>query len=146
MKKFLSIFCTVTAVAAAIVFSGCEQLTLDNGKYETTLSGREDFAAVYDDLIFIRVREPSEDPSQNNYWDWAGKFEIEEDGHIRFKMPRELARKWDFHFDFYRRNGMITVYDLDSENSFNLRYRPAAAPAVRNYNNPQVQGGFPAYR
>jgi hypothetical protein len=143
MKIFFRILAVLFSVA---VITGCEQLTLENGKYETSLSGREDFAAIYDDLIFIRVREPSDNPSQITYWDWAGKFEIESDGHIRLKMKRELARKWDFHYDFFRRNGMITVYDLDAENSFNLRLRPANAPAVRNDYNPQIQGGFPAYK
>ncbi len=146
MKYSLCKFTALILSVSAMLFSGCEQLTLDNGKYETALPGREDFAAIYDDLIFIRVREPSEDPSQNTYWDWAGKFEIEDDGHIKFKMPRELARKWDFHFDFYRRNGMITVYDLDAENSFNLRLRPVGAPPVRNNYHPQIQGGMPAYK
>ena len=146
MKYLFCKFTLLSLALGALLFAGCEQLTLDNGKYETSLPGREDFAAIYEDLIFIRVREPSENPSSNNYWDWAGKFEIEEDGHIRLKMPRELARKWDFHFDFYRRNGMITVYDLDAENSYNLRFRPASAQQRNDNYHPQFQGGIPAYR
>lgn len=144
MKYLFLKFSGIAVAVFAILLTGCEQLTLENGKYESSLSGREDFAAVYEDLIFIRVREPSEDPAQNNYWDWAGKFEIESDGHILLKMDKPLARKWNFNYDFYRRNGMITVYDLGAENSFNLRLRPASAPPVRgNYRN---QDGFPAYR
>ena len=125
----------------AAFFCGCSQLTLATGKYETTLPGREDFAAIYDDLIFIRIREPNDDPSQNSYWDWAGNFEIEDDGHILLKMDKPTARKWNFHYDFYRRDGMITVYDLGAENSYNLRHRPGSAAQRRNHQ----QGDFSTY-
>ena len=135
--KFL---CFAIPVLAAF-FCGCSQLTLTAGKYETTLPGREDFAAIYEDLIFIRVREPNDDPSQNAYWDWAGNFEIEDDGHIILKMDKATARKWNFHYDFYRRDSMITVYDLSAENSFNLRHRSNSAAQRRN---PQ-QGDFSTY-
>ena len=138
-------FCLILLFVVAIL-TGCEQLTLENGKYETSLSGRDDFAAVYKDLIFIRVREPSEDPARNSYWDWAGKFEIESDGHILLKMDKDLAREWKFHYNFYRRDGgMITVYDLGSENSYNLRLRPASGNIPSNGSS-QTQGGFPVYR
>ena len=125
----------------ATFFCGCSQLTLATGKYETSLPGREDFAAIYDDLIFIRVREPNDDPSQNSYWDWAGNFDIEDDGHIILKMDKSTARKWNFHYDFYRRDGMITVYDLSAENSYNLRHRPGSAAQRRNHQ----QGDFSTY-
>ena len=127
-----------------VILCGCEQLTLANGKYEASLSGREDFAAIYDDLIFLRVREPSEDPSVNSYWDWAGKFDIENDGRIILKMDKDIARKWNFHYDFYRNNGMITVYDHSSQNSYNLRYRPASA-GQRSAAS-QTQGDFNSYK
>ena len=140
-RKF---FCLILLTVVALL-TGCEQLTLENGKYETSLSGRDDFAAVYEDLIFIRVREPSDDPASNSYWDWAGKFKIESDGHILLKMDKPLARKWDFHYDFYRRDGMITVYDLGAENSYNLRLRPASGYAPRNGSS-QTQGSFPVYK
>ena len=126
------------------ILCGCEQLTLANGKYESSISGREDFAAVYEDLIFLRVREPSDDPAVNSYWDWAGNFDIEDDGHIVLKMNKDTARKWNFHYDFYRKNGMITVYDLGAENSFNLRHRPASAP--QRGSSAQTQGGFDTYK
>ena len=45
MKIFFRILAVLFSVA---VITGCEQLTLENGKYETSLSGREDFAAIYD--------------------------------------------------------------------------------------------------
>lgn len=141
---YRNFFCLILLTIVALL-TGCEQLTLENGKYETTLSGRDDFAAVYEDLIFIRVREPSDDPACNSYWDWAGKFKIESDGHILLKMDKPLARKWDFHYDFYRRDGMITVYDLGAENSYNLRLRPASGHSSRNGFS-QTQGGFPVYR
>ena len=127
MKYIRQIICALAAISAAISFSGCENLTLDNGKYETVIPGREDFAAVYGDLIFLRLRDPSDENARNDYWDWAGKFEIEPDGRIILDMDKNLARTWKFHYDLYRRNGFITVYDLSAENAFNLQFRPAKA-------------------
>ena len=146
MKHLCRNFFCFILLALVAMLTGCEQLTLQNGKYETSLSGRDDFAAVYKDLIFIRVREPSDDKSRNSYWDWAGKFEIESDGHILLKMDKDLAREWKFHYNFFRRDsGVITVYDLGAENSYNLRLRPASGNAPRN-GTPQSQDGFTAYK
>ena len=71
----------------------------------------------------------------------TGNFEIEDDGHILLKMDKTTARKWNFHYDFYRRDGMITVYDLSAENSYNLRHRPGSAVRHRNLQ----QGDFSTY-
>lgn len=138
--KFLLFFICV----AAAILSGCSQITLPNGKYETTLSGREDFVAVYDDLIFVRIKEPDDDQKRNSYWDWAGNFSIEDDGHIVFKMDNSTARKWNFHYDFFCRNGSIIVHDVGSENSFQLRHRPGSAPQYNNFQS--QQGDFTAYK
>ena len=140
----------MAAVCAAIFFAGCETITLDNGKYETVIPGREDFAAVYGDLIFLRLRDPSDENSRNDYWDWAGNFEIEPDGHIILDMDKNLARNWNFHYDLYRRNGFITVYDLSAENAFNLQFRPAKA-GDKQQRNPVIDqslntGEFNTYK
>lgn len=148
---FRKVFTFITIVALSAVFCGCSSLTLDDGKYETSLPGREDFAAVYKDLIFIRLREPADDPARNNYWIWAGKFSIEDDGHIILDMDKKLAKKWDFSYDLYRRPGSITVHDLGAENYFDLKLRVIDNSPVNRKTPPPgsgntAPGSFPVYR
>ena len=125
MSRFFAFITTLTCAALIVVCSsGCENLSLDDGKYQTSIDGREDFAAVYGDLIFIHLLEPSDDiSSKANYWIWAGKFSIEDDGHIILDMDKKLSREWNFAYDLYRRPGAITVYDHSSGNSFDLKLR-----------------------
>ena len=127
---------------------GCESLTLENGKYESSLSGRLDEATVYNDLICLRLREPSDDPSQNNYWIWIGKFSIEDDGHIVLDMDHSLSKQWNFSYDLYRRPGSITVFDLGSENnnSFSLRLRSSGQPPVNRAASGAPSGSLPVYK
>ena len=128
---------------------GCESLTLENGKYESSLPGRFDEATVYNDLICLRLREPSDDPSQNNYWIWIGKFSIEDDGHIVLDMDTSLSKQWNFSYDLYRRPGSITVYDLGAENnnnSFSLRIRPSGQHRVNSSASGTNSGALPVYK
>ncbi len=147
VRKF-SAFIFLLLISAFIC--GCGSLTLSNGKYETSLPGREDFAAVYNDLIFIGLREPSDDPSQNNYWIWAGSFSIDDDGRIMLDMDKKLAKKWNFSYNLYRRNTSISVHDIGAGNSFDLRLRASDNPSVNRISAPAAPsaapGTFPAYR
>jgi len=121
------------SVMMLVLICGCEQLRLVNGKYETTLAGREDFAAVYEDLIFLRLRDPQSDGT-GNYWDWAGKYKIDDDGRITLQMDKEKLRIWNFYYNFYSKRGAIAVADLSAESGFDLKFRPvgktSAAPAA----------------
>ncbi len=138
-----SLFLTLFTVT--VLFCGCTQIHVPAGKYETTLDGREDFAAVYNDLIFIRVKEPDDDRKRSGYWDWAGHFDTEDDGRIILKMNEDDTRKWGFHFDFYFSNGMIVVHDIGAQNSYHLRIRQPFVPMPQNTPS-QFQGEFSTYK
>ncbi|MBE6357345.1 MAG: hypothetical protein E7058_09605 [Lentisphaerae bacterium] len=113
--------------AMVVLFgSGCEVIRLSNGKYETTLSGRDDFAAVYKDMIILRLRNPqNENGTDDGYWDWGGKYEITDENRIELNMSREEARRWDFYYDLRKQDNAIKVTDHRAENSFRLEYIPA---------------------
>ena len=141
----------IFALLLSAFICGCGGLTLSDGKYETSLPGREDFAAVYNDLIFIGLREPSDDPAHNNYWIWAGSFSIEDDGRIMLDMDKKLSKKWNFSYNLYRRDGAISVHDIGAGNSFYLKLRAtdnsssvnrSSAPAAPT----AAPGSLPAYK
>ena len=106
-----------------VLFCGCSSLTIPNGKYDTTLDGREDFIAIYNDIIYLRIKQPDDDRKNNDYWEWGGNFKLEDDGRFIFDMDEDTARKWNFSYEFSLSNGMISVYDISAENSFRLRRR-----------------------
>ena len=130
--------------ALAVLFTaGCEVIRLENGKYESTLSGRQDFAAVYKDMIILRLRNPhNEDGTDEGYWDWGGNYSIGEDGEIELNMSRDEARKWEFYYTLRKQNNGIKVTDHRAENSYRLEY----IPAVPYRNNPGRNKSYPAYK
>ena len=65
------------AIFVVLAFCGCHQAQLANGKYDTTLSGREDFVLVHNDRIAVRLRNPENDGRDGDYWSWIGDYHIE---------------------------------------------------------------------
>ena len=81
------------AVFVLLFVSGCEVIRLANGKYETSIDGRQDFAAVYNDMIIIRLRNPeNESGTENGYWEWGGFYKVSKDNLIEFDMDRQQNR------------------------------------------------------
>ena len=119
--------------AAALTFSfillltsGCEVVRLANGKYETTISDRGDFAAVYGDLMIIRLRNPqNETGTDDGYWEWGGKYKVREDNVIELDMDRETSRNWNFYYQLRKNGNSIRVFDHRAENNFQLIHIPA---------------------
>ena len=132
------------ALTALIVFTGCENIRLANGMYETTLSGRRDSAAVYDDMIILRLRNPQkESGTEDGYWDWGGKYEVIDGDRIMLKMNRETARVWGFYYDLLMRRNGIEVVDHRAGSSYRLEYIPAVPNRRRDTTTPAA---YPAYR
>ena len=131
-----------TVLTAAILFSGCEVVRLSNGKYETALPGRSDFAAVYGDMIILRLRNPvDESGTANGSWDWGGTYSINEDNVIELDMDRETARKWVFYYELRRHNNGIRVVDHRAENAYYLNFIPAVTSAKR-----PAPSAYPSYQ
>jgi hypothetical protein len=128
LKKF-AFYCAAICAAASLL-TGCASSKLATGKYEISDSSREDFAVVYENLIFIRVKSPEYAPGSLAYWEWAGKYSVEEDsGIITFDMDRETLRRWNFYFQFIRQRDGISFNDWENQTGHHLVYR---TPMLRN--------------
>ena len=141
--KISAFICAITAV---VLFTGCEVVHLANGKYETGMSGRGDFAAVYGDMIIIRLRNPHDETgTENGYWDWGGKYEIEDDNSLVLKMDRETARNWNFYYGIRRDGNAISVTDYRAEKTFQLKHVPALPKRRTDSDTPIPPAAYPAY-
>ena len=143
--KFCAFF---TALFAITFFTGCEVIRLNNGKYETTLPGRSDFAAVYGDLIILRLRNPeNETGTENGYWDWGGKYSIRDGYLVELDMDRQTARKWNFYYELRRQDNGIRVIDHRAENAYQLHHIPAVPyNKQQNNGNNSAPAAYPAYQ
>jgi len=140
-----TVFYTAVLLLTLIV-TGCTELRLANGIYLCETAGRDDMATVYNDQIFLRLRNAEDDTMNNGYWDWAGKYEIGDAGRIYLKMDRKTKRDWQFYYDLTMRGNAIVVDDLRAEKSYTLTWRPAIPKARQQQDS---NGGFqpmPAYQ
>ena len=144
LKRF---FFVVGAAAALAVLAGCSSVPLPTGKYRIEEPEREDFAVVYEDLIFLRIKSPDDAPGSLAYWEWAGKYKVEENGVLVFDMDRETRSRWEFYFQFIRKREGLIFNDWANQNGHLLRYQ---TPKLRS--NPQAprpvgsSGVNPAYQ
>lgn len=117
MKKIL------IAGLLAFLAGGCAGTLITSGKYDIAGTGQEDFAAVYNDLIFLRLRNPMEDKIGAAYWDWAGKYELDKDGNVILDMDDEDLRLWKFYYQIVYKQGSIGVLDIAKDSWFYLNRR-----------------------
>ncbi len=113
----------IAATGAMLCLAGCAEPNLRTGEYRADQPGRDDFAAVYEDLIFVHVKSPENVPGTLAYWEWAGKYKVLDNGELSFDMDRETARRWHFSFQFLSNKQGILVNDLEQQSGFTLRYR-----------------------
>ena len=100
------------AVLAGLCLAGCTSPRITDGEYRIAASGRGDFIAVYQDLIFIKVRNPDLASGVSEYWHWAGNYSLADNGEIRLDMEEKLEKKWRRNFTFTKRNDGISLMDL----------------------------------
>lgn len=115
--------CLTLALAAGLFLAGCAQPNLRTGEYRIDRNDRDDFAVVYDDLIFVHVKSPENVPGTLAYWEWAGKYKVLENGEIELDMDHETARRWKFNYQFLRKNDGISFNDWENNTGYLLRYR-----------------------
>ena len=133
MKKSM-FFC---ALAALALLCGCASEKLRTGEYRIDRSDRDDFAVVYDDLIFLHIESPELAPGNLAYWEWAGKYKVHDDGEVELDMDHETQRRWKFYFQFVRKNEGISFNDFARQTGYLLRYK---TPKLRR----NVRGPRPA--
>ena len=125
----MNTFMKYTVLAAVALLAGCSAVNLPTGKYDGSLTGREDFAVVFEDLIFIHVKSPEDAPGKLMYWDWAGKYEVDSDGEIELDMDKLTKKRWKFYYNFLKHRDGISVNDLSNNTGFRLRY---ISPSLRS--------------
>ena len=124
----------VLMFAVPFTVAGCRNLQLQGGKY--TGKDRGEFAMVYEDLIFLRVKAGKNIPGSLTYWEWGGKYTIDPDSRLlRFDMEREIGKLWKFSYNIYAERNAVVLEDLSEGKRFYLNYeypalrkRPANAP------------------
>lgn len=119
MKFFTFAF----AVLAGMLLAGCSSPQLDIGEYRITDGSRKDFIVAYQDMIFLQIRSPENAPGSLAYWNWAGKYSVEDDGEIIFDMDRETRKRWNFYYNFLRKRGGIVLNDLSNNRGYLLKYQ-----------------------
>lgn len=111
------------ALLLAVVLSGCSERLLDIGEYRINESGRRDFICAYQDMIFLQIKSPEHAAGSLEYWNWAGKYSLDENGQIFFEMDKETAKRWNFYFNFLQKRGGIVLNDLSNNRGYFLRYQ-----------------------
>lgn len=116
-----------------LLLTGCQSPRLQEGRY----LGRDrgEFAMVYRDLIFLRVRAARHIPGAFAFWEWGGKYSVDPSTRriTLVGMERENARLWDFCYNIYSERGAVVLQDLTENKRFVLQYEtpaPAAGPAA----------------
>lgn len=147
MKQQILVLLAAAGVLASAV--GCTHEVLHNGMYKNPSPSRDDYAVVYEDLIFLHIKAPENIPGASAYWEWAGNYSINsDDGLITFDMDRETASRWNFSYNFLRRSGKIIINDLGAETGIEMRYvSPKLRPGSSNAPRPVSTSGVnPEYK
>ena len=114
--------------------AGCRSVLLQGGKY--TGRDRGEFAMVYEDLIFLRVKAGKNIPGSLTYWEWGGKYSVDPDTRmLKLDMEKEIGKLWKFSYNIYAERHAVILEDLTENKRFYLNYeypalrsRPANAP------------------
>ena len=128
--------------AAAVLLAGCSTIQLQDGKY--TGKERGEFAVVYKDLIFLRVKAGKNIPGALTYWEWGGKYSVDSRTRkVILDQDREIGKQWQFSYTIYADRHAVVLEDLEENKKYYLKYeypalrsKPANAP--RPYSSPGV--------
>ena len=109
-----------------LLLAGCQSPRLQEGRY----LGRDrgEFAMVYRDLIFLRVRAARNIPGSLAFWEWGGKYSVDPETRriTLVGMERENARLWNFCYGIYSERGAVVLQDLTENKRFVLSYETPA--------------------
>ena len=144
MKNCLKAFLFVSLL---FLLAGCTNITLQGGKY--TGKDRGEFAMVYEDLIFLRVKAGRNIPGSLSYWEWGGKYTVDPVTRIVHpKMERDTEKLWKFSYTIYADRSAIVLKDLAENKKYVLGYeRPALRSKPANAPQPFSSAGTePVYQ
>lgn len=108
-----------------VTLAGCASRTIPTGMYLPERGGDE-YAVIYNNMIFLHVERPENMVGQTTYWDWAGNYELSETGEISFDMDKKDQKDWNFFYTFRAdpRGGIFVEYLNDTTKSYRLKRRP----------------------
>ena len=133
---------TLLFAAAAFLLAGCSNILLQDGRYIGKERG--EFAVVYKDLIFLRVKAGNNIPGSLSYWEWGGSYSVDPTTRIvKLDMKRETGKLWKFSYTIYADRQAVVLEDLEENKKYYLYYehptlrsKPANAP--KPYSSPGV--------
>ena len=131
MKSYLK---ALLFTSFLFLIAGCSSIKLQGGKY--TGKERGEFAMVYEDLIFLRVKAGKNIPGSLSYWEWGGKYTVDPVTRIiNLDMKQENEKLWKFSYTIYADRSAIILSDLAENKKYVLYYehpvlrrKPANAP------------------
>ena len=129
------------------LLAGCTNIRLQGGKYVG--KDRGEFAMVYEDLIFFRVRAGKNIPGSLTYWEWGGKYSVDPNSRrLKLDMEREIGKLWKFSYNIYADRYSIVLEDLCENKKYFLNYeRPALRSKPVNAPKPFSSPGVdPVYQ
>ena len=103
------IFAGLFALITLLTLAGCTSPRLPEGRY--TAAGRDDIALDNNELIFLHITTPAENPSPFAFWDWAGGYSLSPEGVLTPDMETELLKKWSFYYSFRYEKNILKVID-----------------------------------
>ena len=99
--------------------AGCRSVLLQGGRY--TGRDRGEFAMVYEDLIFLRVKAGKNIPGSLTYWEWGGKYSVDPDTRmLKLDMEKEIGKLWKFSYNIYAERHAVILEDLTENKRFYL--------------------------
>ena len=122
--------------------AGCRSVLLQGGRY--TGRDRGEFAMVYEDLIFLRVKAGKNIPGSLTYWEWGGKYSVDPDTRmLKLDMEKEIGKLWKFSYNIYAERHAVILEDLTENKRFYLNYeypalRSRPANALKPFSSPGV--------
>jgi len=94
-----------------LMLAGCVQ-RLPEGRY--SVEGHNDFILVSNDLMFLHVSTPEENPSPLAYWNWAGSYSLSKDGTLKPDMDTEVWKTWNFYYSFVYEKNTVKIINKSS--------------------------------
>ena len=111
-------FCGIVLMSVMLfALTGCRNFLLQGGKY--TGNDRGEFAMVYKDLIFLRVKAGKNIPGSLTYWEWGGKYSIDPETRLlKFDMERETGKLWKFSYNIYADRNAVGHFLIKKKQHF----------------------------
>ena len=110
MRKFY----LLPLLGIMMFLAGCQGKLVNTGLYFPK-DGGDEYIVVYKDLIFMHILRPDTMTGVDTYWDWAGKYEINDVGELEFDMSGKEKKDWKFYYVFRpHSSGGIMLEDLSN--------------------------------